>query len=348
MILLSIFLFASLYVHVYTKFTILSWNKNKYFYNNSNCTVLNCKVIFNRNKIQYVNAILFEEHYSFDKQRAKINFPKRNNNKILNVYTSISSPIPTIKNDFKRNYKLPLNYFNLIFSYNSKSDIIFTYGGPWFYDKKLQNETFNFNQNDIFKNKNLPVVWINKDCTLNEGQKRVINNLKSKIKLEEFKRCDKQNLNTTNKTIKDFYEKYYFYIVMDEADCKDYLTISYWEASTFNIVPIVTARRNYQNILPQSSFIAMDDYKNADEMVFYLNFLMENKIIYSRYFEYRKKGWTLEKKPYDYNICNLCKKLIEFRSKNSHEKFKNIQMWILQNNQCLKKNYISRYWKILY
>uniref|UniRef100_A0A0K0F6E7 Fucosyltransferase n=1 Tax=Strongyloides venezuelensis TaxID=75913 RepID=A0A0K0F6E7_STRVS len=135
---------------------------------------------------------------------------------------------------------------------------------------------------------------------------------------------------------------------MDEMDCQDYLTISYWEAATFNVIPIVTVRRIYQHLLPPSSFIAMDDYKNADEMVFYLKFLIENKSIYSRYFNYRKKGWIIENKPKDYNICNLCKKLIEFRSKGSNTKFKDIKTWTAKNTKCLKKNYISQYWKILY
>uniref|UniRef100_A0A0N4ZUY5 Fucosyltransferase n=1 Tax=Parastrongyloides trichosuri TaxID=131310 RepID=A0A0N4ZUY5_PARTI len=331
----------------FIKFTILSWNKSVFFKNNyTSCPVFKCEIIFNHRKSFDVDAILFEEEYITNKHRTKFILPRRKNNKVLNVYTSIQSPIPASKNGFKRNYKLPVDYFNLIFSYNSFSDIIFNYGGPWILNEKLSKKPFNREDKDIFKYKDTPIIWINKNCKKTKGQNYIINNLKSKIKLEQFERCN-DTLEINKTFTKKIYEKYYFYVVMDEAECQEYLTQSYWEAITFNVVPIVTARRIYKNVVPPSSFIAMDDYKNADEMISYLNFLMENKEVYSRYFNYRNKGWMVLQKNDDYNVCNLCKKLIEHKRKGSYTKFKNINLWIHQYNNCSRKNYIPRYWKII-
>jgi alpha-1,3-fucosyltransferase len=72
-----------------------------------------------------------------------------------------------------------------------------------------------------------------------------------------------------------------FYLSFENSICKDYVTEKFWRFKKL-IVPIVMKRDIYQNIIPNSSFIAASDFKSSQELADYLQKLALNREEYLR------------------------------------------------------------------
>ncbi|PIO59024.1 hypothetical protein TELCIR_19525 [Teladorsagia circumcincta] len=72
-----------------------------------------------------------------------------------------------------------------------------------------------------------------------------------------------------------------FYIAFENSLCRNYITEKFFERITELMIPIVLKRKFYEdNGIPPNSFIAVDDFKNDDELAAYLDVALHNDTEY--------------------------------------------------------------------
>lgn len=108
-------------------------------------------------------------------------------------------------------------------------------------------------------------------------------------------------------------ERYKFYLAFENSICKDYITEKFYARAYVNSVPIVLRRKIVQNILPENSYIAADDFSHPKQLAEYLLHLSKNDSAYLTYFRWRTLGYTLDHQHSGHyeNYCRLCEKLLE-------------------------------------
>uniref|UniRef100_A0A0K0F9Z5 Fucosyltransferase n=1 Tax=Strongyloides venezuelensis TaxID=75913 RepID=A0A0K0F9Z5_STRVS len=259
------------------------------------------------------------------------------------VYFSLEAPFSTI---FRFS---PDNYFNWIMSYNNKSDVRFEYGTKWI--KSDGNHTrLNYTYDAIIPKKLYKgIVGYISNCNSNSARELVIRKLEKYIQVNIYGNCHINPISNKTCTVSDYkceknlINNYYFYFALENAICNNYITEKYWKRFSFDSIPIVMKRKIYTDVgIPNSSFIAIDDFKTSEQMANYLHYLINNSSEYLKYFEHRQENITVVKES-DYDLtngfCDLCSKI----RKNIDDKkiIKNINKIYKDINKCIPRNVMS-------
>ncbi|XP_063054883.1 alpha-(1,3)-fucosyltransferase 7-like [Engraulis encrasicolus] len=88
----------------------------------------------------------------------------------------------------------------------------------------------------------------------------------------------------------------YFYLSFENSIFRDYISEKVWRnAFQSGAVPVVLGppRKNYEEMLPEGSFIHVNDFKNVAELGEFLKKLAEDKERYASYFKW-KLNYTVE------------------------------------------------------
>ena len=93
------------------------------------------------------------------------------------------------------------------------------------------------------------------------------------------------------------YRDYKFYLSIENARCKDYISEKFINPILDGTVPIVAgaSRSAYEKIVPGSSFIHVDDFESLNALADRINFLVENNDEYEKYFDWWKMDDLVEK-----------------------------------------------------
>ncbi|CEF71649.1 Alpha-(1,3)-fucosyltransferase C [Strongyloides ratti] len=301
---------------------------------NLQCKSLNCIITNDKSLFSTSDAVIF--HFS---DINHTNLPNRAFKLQKFIYFTMESPFST------NNYIAPRNYFNWLMSYNRKSDILFQYGSKWINVDENNNQRLDNNYKNILLNKKFKkIIGFISNCATNSGREYVIKKLSKYINIDIFGKCSndiKKKNSCPSKNIeceKNLINSYYFYIALENALCNDYVTEKYWSRYMHNSVPIVMRRDIYINIgIPNSSLIAISDYKTSKEMVEHLNYLMNNPKEYLKYFEYRNKNITVmnwDQFNLVNGICALCNKLNDYASILSQERIDDVLKFYTSINNC--------------
>ncbi|KAF6729835.1 Alpha-(1,3)-fucosyltransferase 9 [Oryzias melastigma] len=117
-----------------------------------------------------------------------------------------------------------------------------------------------------------------------------------------------------------------FYLAFENSIHKDYITEKLFNPLSLGTVPVVLgpSRQNYENLIPGSSFIHVNDFKSPRELVEYLNVLEKNETKYLRYFEWRKD--FMVKRPHFWieHACRACEHL---KRHKQYEAFHGLDKW---------------------
>ncbi|VDK35531.1 unnamed protein product [Gongylonema pulchrum] len=68
----------------------------------------------------------------------------------------------------------------------------------------------------------------------------------------------------------------------ENSICRDYITEKLFKRMERLLVPVVLKKSLYNDILPEGSFIAADDFKSPRELAVYLDYLENNRTAYLR------------------------------------------------------------------
>ncbi|KAH7717442.1 alpha1,3-fucosyltransferase [Aphelenchoides avenae] len=252
----------------------------------------------------------------------------------------------------------PKNFYHWTMTYLKTSDVVAPYGGPWVAPAEtremgLDPVKLDFHTDDIMRDKQINgALWLVSQCKTYSKREIAIDALSRHFRVDIVGRCAKndslRDLCPKGESCEDLFRRYYFYVAVENAVCKDYISEKYWHRYHLPLVPIVMRRRVYEKHLPPKSFIAMDDYATPREMASHLTQLMEDPEAYMEYFYWRWRGWALQ--PVIHNgllhdprtvrwpgPCNLCKKLLEQDARSRKQSTKEIPdaaTWFLQESEC--------------
>lgn len=76
--------------------------------------------------------------------------------------------------------------------------------------------------------------------------------------------------------------QHYFYFAFENSVCRDYVTEKVFSYMEKIIVPIVLKRSFASSILPNGSFIAIDDFNSPASLAEHLKYLQSNKTEYMK------------------------------------------------------------------
>ncbi|PIC44007.1 hypothetical protein B9Z55_004524 [Caenorhabditis nigoni] len=204
--------------------------------------------------------------------------------------------------------------------------------------------------NAIWKSKKKSATWLASNCFTPNRRFDLIKKMIDKgFEIEIWGNCGKQAPqcsgvdNQESPCVLELIKPYKFYISMENSNCKDYVTEKFWKALNDRmVVPIVLSRQYYKNlnVVPDSAYIAVDDFATFDEFMTHIKKVNSDKDTYLSYHAWRK----------DYQIiigsgfsgwCTLCNKLQDKEYILKHPKsYKDVAWWHsydMCNNQIASK-----------
>ncbi|KAI6233251.1 Glyco-tran-10-N domain-containing protein [Aphelenchoides fujianensis] len=139
---------------------------------------------------------------------------------------------------------------------------------------------------------------------------------KEKCKPEE---CEDQNI-----------REYHFYFAFENVVCNGYVTEKFFRMKKL-IVPVVLRKADYMGLVPENSYIAVDQFESIDALAKHLQFLMANKQEYLKYFEWTKHFQRSGPNPISRALCKACMKLHE---PGRFSQYRRMEEWYSPQRLC--------------
>ena len=195
------------------------------------------------------------------------------------------------------------NVFNWSMTYRRDADIFIPYG--WLGQRESQSDK---NYSEIFRRKTKQVAWIVSHCSTDGKREEYIKQLQKYIKVDQYGGCSKNRL--TNNARNELLPQYKFYLGFENAFCKDYITEKFFYYLKYDLVVVVRGLTDYNNLLPNNSFINTANFPSIESLGQYLVKLSNDETEYIRYLKeinrYKVLGVV---DTYCDAICDLCEKV---------------------------------------
>ncbi|XP_041043157.1 4-galactosyl-N-acetylglucosaminide 3-alpha-L-fucosyltransferase 9-like [Carcharodon carcharias] len=205
--------------------------------------------------------------------------------------------------------------FNLTLTYRWGSDIEVPYGSLIMNKVPLAFE---------LPSKSSLVCWVVSHWNINHARVKYYNEFRKYINISTYgrafgKRLEDNQFIPTIAACK-------FYLAFENSIHKDYITEKLYNPLRVGTVPVVLgpSRKNYENYIPADSFIHVDDFHSAKELVDYLHKLDGNKDLYMQYFKWRKYYTVRMPHFWVEHLCKACENIKQhrkYRSCSSLEKW---------------------------
>ena len=159
-------------------------------------------------------------------------------------------------------------------------------------------------------------------------------------------------------SLKDIVQKYKFYIIMENSNCKDYVTEKLGAAIISSAVPIVFSVDgipNYDRYLPPHSYINAADFQSARKLAEYLKYVGANETLYNEYLWYKYEAmesvgkkeeiWKsiLERFLHKETAHHWCRAASAVWNYYRHTKVTGIRTPLPADDSCLDSNVMARY-----
>nr|CAB3247593.1 alpha-(1,3)-fucosyltransferase 9-like [Phallusia mammillata] len=320
---------------------ILLWNKVSWFSRKSAGAADicgNCPIIRDRNQIngQHTGAVLVE--WESNPQNPPNSKQRRFDQ--LYVWWGMEGPSITKKGNPERFKLYTDNFFNATLTFRRDSTFynpVWTWSGNISIANLVRNG-FGGLEKDLGKllqRKTKVAAWMVSNCALGSNAKRRIafsqDLIDNGLKLDRFGKCFPKSGSTPRRYEPEFFrfiEQYKFYMSFENAiHCTDYITEKFQiNALAAGVVPVVMGARkaDYQAIAPPHSFIHVDDFASAKDLVEYLEYLDSNHTAYAEYLAWRTMD-PYDLYPYGRHIgfCDLCRTMFGV-SPDDHRPFSEI------------------------
>ncbi|CAL4155055.1 unnamed protein product, partial [Meganyctiphanes norvegica] len=194
------------------------------------------------------------------------------------------------------------------------------------------------------KNLTMMVAWMASKTQTKSRRETYVKELKKYIKVDVYGKlgnfkCGKSNtmINSEEWKLDECTQKtnqYMFYLAFENSICRDYATEKFYRSLQQDVIPVVMGGADYDRIAPPNSYIDALQFRGPKELADYLKFLASNSQLYNRYFEWKTHYDIDLGHPYSPMICDVCRKLHQFKSKPPEKPTNlNIGQWI-RNASC--------------
>lgn len=131
------------------------------------------------------------------------------------------------------------------------------------------------------------------NCQGTSGRLKYVEKMKEIINVEMFGKCGGQKV-AKGKGEKDLLANYKFYLSFENSRCPEYMTEKAFKIITMPMrdnppVPVILGpSKSYcQEVLPNMSYIHVDDFKGPQDLAKYLDHLDKHPDLYSQYLYWR-------------------------------------------------------------
>ncbi|CAH1785365.1 unnamed protein product [Owenia fusiformis] len=303
----------------------------------SNCSIKHCSFHYDKSRagIASSDAVLFHQwgsDFKISDPIPQIRFSWQNY-----IFFSIENPT---RNYFTKYAKLLDGFYNLTATYKQSSDVPLPYGKyvPRILRSKLTSSKNYYMENRRNKtDKGASVLWVVSNCETVNNRMQFVKNLQKYIAIDIFGRCGKP----CERGTKCGTHPYMFYMALENADCKDYITEKLWKNSfQENLIPVVQGSKvEYGKHLPPNSFIHADNFKSTKYLAQYITKVSQSETLYNSYFKWKElyqftSAAGLQNPD---NVCKLCTVLNERRQNISFNKVYKISSWYDWRTQCASR-----------
>lgn len=178
-----------------------------------------------------------------------------------------------------------------VWSYTSTSDTVIPYGRYVEFDTEIEVDV-----NELVSSKNKLVAWMGSNCVKQVFWPRMafVNELQKYVQVDTYGKCGNLTcLPRMSKRCQSLMGEYKFYLSLENAECRDYMTEKFWDTALIQgAVPVVygAKKSDYERVAPPNSFIHVSDFDSVESLAKYLLLLDRNDVLYSRFFHWRRKG----------------------------------------------------------
>ncbi|CAK8689515.1 unnamed protein product [Clavelina lepadiformis] len=189
------------------------------------------------------------------------------------------------------------NMFNLTMTYRRDSGIYFPYFTALDVREEIRKNADLEDLDVLFASKDHLAAWAFGNCLYTKGSNTrtriMLQLLELGLDVDVFGSCVFRSLPGHWWEIPQHLKRYKFYFSLENAlHCRDYVTEkSWWNGLRAGTVPVIWGpmRTDVEAILPEGSFIFVEDFSTPQHLVSYLNYLDQHEEEYREYFNWRKE-----------------------------------------------------------
>ncbi|XP_078381357.1 LOW QUALITY PROTEIN: glycoprotein 3-alpha-L-fucosyltransferase A-like [Oculina patagonica] len=212
----------------------------------------------------------------------------------------------TAMNDpLESDLSLPEGFFNWTITYRRDSDFHLPYAS-YVRLPSAENppELVNY-----AADKNKFVLWAVSRC--GRIRDKYVKKLLKYIKVDIYGGCSgtfgQDNQCPRSSNCENLFKPYKFYLAFENGVCTDYITEKFWNAIKRNSVPIVLTKDYYgPDVVPQGSFISVQDFPSVKALAEYLMYLDKNDTAYNEYFSWKQEFVYEQRSRFRYAACDIC------------------------------------------
>ena len=283
------------------------------------CEVTNCVVTDDRKRLGEADAVMF--HLDLEDR------PSSKPSRQRWVYWS-HEPISLYP------VKPYHNLVNWVQSYRRDADIYMPY-----FNFCKRNKPIKIDYEAILKPKTKLAVWFASNCNTSSRREDFVRKLMEYIPVDVYGKCSEKfsqnNVCSRKENCKEkILNHYKFYLALENALFKGYITEKYFEMLDQNIVPVVRGDGDYSAVGPPNSFINTKDFSSVKELADYLLHLDKHDDEYIKFLKYKEyykldnitgPGQISHCPGFDNGFCRLCKKLND--PNEPYKVYDNLEKW---------------------
>ncbi|CAD6199090.1 unnamed protein product [Caenorhabditis auriculariae] len=262
-----------------------------------------CRISEDPKDLDVADAILF---HNADFSPEKVPMPRLRNRP--HVIWSLESPA----HDSFRPLKDVINW---TMTYRLDADIWYPYGH---FVRRKSPQQVDYEAIWAAKDQTKIATWLASNCFSQNRRFDLIKKLIDKgLPLDSWGRCGKKPPNCKgisnqgSPCVVDLIRPYKFYMSVENSNCLNYVTEKFYETLRSRMaVPIVLSRKFYRQLgAPDDAFIAIDDFKSLDELIFHVKKVAADKELYLKYHKWRETHEVKPEHDDTTGFCELCRRL---------------------------------------
>ena len=197
---------------------------------------------------------------------------------------------------------------------------------------EYENQTINLSDYNIteLSKRQKDIAWVVSHCHTPSHREQYVEKMKQQrsLQIDIFGKCGWLELSRDSGVVESYRKlasEYKFYLSFENAKCLDYITEKFFFALEVGIIPIAMgglSRQDYEQVAPPHSFLHVDDFSSAQELMSYLEKLSEDPEEYHSFFWWKNFYEFHQKIGYE-ALCEFCDILNapNFSSKNDYKDF---------------------------
>ncbi|VDP05669.1 unnamed protein product [Soboliphyme baturini] len=224
------------------------------------------------------------------------------------------------------------NFFNLTMTYRHDSDIFVPY---LTLISSVSQRPLNEQQLlKLARRKKQYIAWFVSNCKTPSKRELYVRELQEHIPVDIYGRCGNlkcpHDQKACNRMLRNDYK---FYLSFENSICPEYVTEKTFMALSNDVVPIVLSRAISQRVIPNDSFIAVDDFASPKLLADFLYYLSDHTTEYVKYFNYKRKYIVKKPSLLRMGMQKLCE-LISCSGKPYNHYVHNFHTWFTQDSNC--------------